>query len=147
MRTGSTLIVVADGSVGRFLIRERTGAGFAELEELRLQIADADNACDPALQAHDRFGHPDHKIASRLPAHAKGEEKFLLAVLRRTIDVFRAEGCVSLVLCAPPKALRLLKRELPADLQQRLRYSLGEDITKETAAAIEQRLDHLLQGL
>lgn len=147
MHTGSTLIVVADGSVGRFFIREPARAELVEVEELRLQVADIEMERERAQHANDGLGHRPHKIESRLPAHAKAEEKFLLDVLRRTIDVFRAEGCASLVLCAPPRALRFLKRELTADLQQHLSYTLGEDITAETAAAIGQRLDHLFQGL
>lgn len=147
MRTGSTLLVVAGGAVGRFFIREPACAEFVEIEELRLQVTDGEGKRERAPHVHDRLGQRQRKIENRQPAHAKVEEKFLLDVLRRTIDVFRAEGCVSLVLCAPPKALRFLKRELTADLQQHLSYSLGEDITAETAAAIGQRLDHLLQGL
>lgn len=147
MHTGSTLIVVADGSVGRFFIREPARAELVEIEELRLQITDVEGERERAPHVHDRLGHRQRGIENRQPAYAKAEEKFLLDVLRRTIDVFRAEGCVSLVLCAPPKALRFLKRELTADLQQHLSYSLGEDITAEPAAAIGQRLNHLLQGL
>lgn len=147
MHTGSTLIVVADSSVGRFLIREPARAELVEIKELRLQVTDVEGERERATYAHDRLGHRQREIENRQPAHAKAEEKFLLDVLRRTIDVFRAEGCTSLVLCAPPRALRFLKRELTADLQRRLSYSLGEDITAETAAAIGQRLDHLLQGL
>lgn len=147
MHTGSMLIVVADGSVGRFFIREPARAELVEIEELRLQVTDVDGERERVPHVHDRLGPRQRRIENRQPAHAKVEENFLLDVLRRTIDVFRAEGCASLVLCAPPKALRFLKRELTADLQQHLSYTLGEDITAETAAAIGQRLDRLLQGL
>jgi len=143
MHVGSTLVVVADGAVGRFLLRERPGARLVEVDDLRMEVEEAEPERDRAPRTHDRFGGGRHKIEHRQSAHEAMEEKFLNHVLRRTIDVFRSEKSARLVLCAPPRALGVLRADLTADLRQHLALELDKDITKETVDAIDQRLTAL----
>jgi protein required for attachment to host cells len=143
MSAGATLVVVADGGVGRFLLRDRPRAPLLELTELRLSIAEISPRHNQAPRAHDGFAGGQYKIEHRLPLHEEMEEAFLRKVLRRAIDIYYAEKGACLVLCAPPRALGVLKRDLTTDLKKHLALSLGKDLTQETPATIDARLQEL----
>jgi protein required for attachment to host cells len=143
MLEGSTLVVVADGALARFSGRTRLGARLVELIDKRMLIDEAAPERDRAPRINDRFGGGRHKIEHRLTAHEAAEEAFLADVASRIETTLRQDEAARLVLCAPPKALGLLRKALPEPARERLTLSLHKDLTKETPAAIGQRLRDL----
>jgi hypothetical protein len=141
MHMGSTLVVVADRTAGRYLLRDRPGAPLFELIELRLS-AEVGEERRHLSRSRGKGGSP-HQTEPRPLAIDTREDGFLLQVLRRTIDVYRAERSARLVMCAPAEDLIVLRDGLTADLREHLALSLGTDLTKETPAAIDARLRDL----
>jgi protein required for attachment to host cells len=140
MLDGSTLVVTADGAFARFLNRARPGVRLVELTDQKMKIEKVAPERDGAPRTNDRFGQGRHKIERRLTAHEAAEEAFLGDVAARIEDVLRAEEGVSLVLCAPPKALGSLRKLLSVGARRRLALCLGKDLTKESPTAIGKRL-------
>jgi len=144
MLTGSTLVVVADGAIGRFLSRARPGApGLATSRASR--SSHAGSAWRPRKRPappriHDRFGGRRHSVEDRQTAHEIAEEAFLGKVLERAVALMDTGLTDHLVLCAPPKALGILRGGLPAKAKEKLLASVAKDITKETPEAINQRM-------
>ena len=143
MLAGSTLVVVADGAVGRFLNRMRPGVPLVELVDHRMEIGAIEGERDRPPRVNDSFGRGRHSIENRLTAHEAAEEAFLQDVADRAVSLLRSRKDFHLVLCAPPKALGFLKNALSDDARERLALSLGKDITKEIPADIDHRLRDL----
>ena len=140
MLIGSTLVVVADGAVARFLSRARPGARLVELADKRMQIGPVESERDRPSRTNDSFGPGRHKIEKRLTAHEAAEEVFLSETASRVLQLLRAEQIAHLVLCAPPRALGSLRKALPAEAREQVTLSLDKDVTKETPAKIDERL-------
>jgi protein required for attachment to host cells len=143
MLTGSTLVVVADGAIARFFRRARPGLRLAELPDRHMLIDAGEPERDRPARTHDRKGAGRHAVENRLSAHEIAEERFLVRVADKAIELVRSENPSQLVLCAPPKALGILRGALSSDAQDRLTLSWGKDITKETSAEIDERLKEL----
>jgi len=143
MLQGSTLVVVADGAVGRFFQRERPGAALVERLDLAMTAPEAEQERDRAPRVHDSFGGARHAIERRMTAHETSEMKFLADVADRIIAVVRDHKPACLVLCAPPRALGQLRRLSAASLHGRAVASLDKDITKETVDDIDARIRDL----
>lgn len=139
MLKGSMLVVVADGAVGRFLSRSRPGARLVEQVDMRLAIAPSAPERDHAPRTHDRYGRSGHTLSHRQTAHEAAEETFLASVVDRTASILDADATTSLVLCAPPKALGIMRKLLPTNARERLVLSLDRDLTKETPAELGAR--------
>jgi protein required for attachment to host cells len=143
MLTGSTLVVVADGAVARFLSRTRPGLRLVEMPDRHMLIDAVEPERDRPARTHDRMGAGRHAMESRLSAHEIAEARFLSRVAERTIELVRSENPSRLVLCAPPRALGTLRAALSSDARERLTLSWSKDITKETPAEIDERLKEL----
>jgi protein required for attachment to host cells len=143
MPAGATLVVVADGAVARFLSRARPGARLVELVDLNMLAEPSEGERDRAPRVQDSVGGRRHKIERRLTAHEAAEKRFLSQVMDRVVQAFRANLHASLVICAPPRALGVLRGALPADIRERLVLSLGKDVTKETPRDLDERLKDL----
>jgi hypothetical protein len=98
---------------------------------------------DGAIARFFRRARPGLRLENRLSAHEIAEERFLVRVADKAIELVRSENPSQLVLCAPPKALGILRGALSSDAQDRLTLSWGKDITKETSAEIDERLKEL----
>lgn len=143
MLQGSTLVVVADGAVGRFLQRERPGARLIERLDLAMVAAAAKPERDHAPRTYDSFGGARHAIEKRMTAHEAAEVKFLTDVAARMQAIMRDEKPACLALCAPPRALGQLRSLLASTLDGPIVVSLHKDITKETADRIDARIRDL----
>lgn len=143
MVDGPTFILVADGAVGRFLKRARPGARLVELHDLTMAAGVAPALRDRPTRVHDSVGASRHSIEPRLTPHESAELAFLSSVLDRGVDLIRATAHASLALCAPPKALGLLRAKLPPDVRERLVLSIDKDVTKETAEQLDARFSEL----
>jgi protein required for attachment to host cells len=124
MRDDSTLIVVADGAVARFLNRVRPGARLAELVDLRMEA-------------------PQSTHFRERPPYEAAEAVFLKTVIERISEEMRRRLGAELILCAPPRALGELRRNLPDDVRERLVLSWDRDLTKETPGELDIRLREL----
>jgi len=140
MLTGSTLVVVADGAIGRFLSRARPGSRLVERLDHRMLVQHGEPERDRPPRIHDRFGGGRHSVEDRQTAHEIAEEAFLGKVLERAVALMDTGLTDHLVLCAPPKALGILCGGLPARAKEKLLASVAKDITKETPEAINQRM-------
>ena len=141
MHAGATLVVVADGGGARFLSRIRPGARLVELVDNRMRLGSTEPPRDRPFRAHDRMGVGRHAIEERNPREA-AEEIFLTEVAERIGDLLRSTEAAQLVLCAPPRALGMLRESLSPDVRERT-LSWGKDIIKETPAEIDERLRQL----
>jgi protein required for attachment to host cells len=143
MPEGSTLVIVADGAVARFLGRARPGARLVELVDRNMR-ADLPAPCrDRPARAHDRFGMGRHAIDTRRNPQSVAEEQFLNNVAAEALGMLTSGGIAQLVLCAPPRALGVLRAALSSEAREKLTLSWGKDITKETPAEIDKRLKEL----
>jgi protein required for attachment to host cells len=140
MLSDSTLIVVADGGVARFLSRARPGARLAELVDVRMGAEAMEPARDRPARAHDRMGAGRHAIERRLSPRDAAEAAFLQGVAEKTTELIRLNKISQLVLCAPPRALGVLRAALSSEASERLTLSCDLDITKETPSEIDERL-------
>lgn len=143
MRDGPIYIVVADGAIARFLTRARPGVRLVESEDLRMHAPPADSPRDRPVRVHDSLGAGRHGVESHQSPHEAAEADFLSSVLDRGVALMRANSHASLVLCAPPRALGLLRGKLPPDVRERLVLSVDKDVTKETASQLDARFRDL----
>jgi protein required for attachment to host cells len=143
MLTGSTLVVVADGAIARFLTRARAGARLVEIVDSDMHIKPSPPMRDRPMRTQDRTGMRRHAIESRQNPRDAAEEDFLKNVAVRALDLLANDKTARLVLCAPPRALGVLRAALTADARERLTLSWDKDITKETSAEIDTRLQEL----
>ncbi len=139
MPAGGTLVVVADGGEARFLCRARPGARLVELVDNRMHAALGESPGDRPFRTHDRVGAGRHTMEERNP-HEAAEQVFLEEVAVRTDSLVRSMEAAKLVICAPPRALGVLRSALEPDARERLTLSWSKDITKETPAEIDERL-------
>ena len=112
MLSDTTLIVVADGGVARFLSRARPGARLAELVDVRMGAEAMEPARDRPPRVHDSVGSGRHAIERRPNPHDAAEDAFLQSVAEKTHELIRLNKISQLVLCAPPRALGVLRAAL-----------------------------------
>jgi protein required for attachment to host cells len=114
-----------------------------ESDDLRMTADAARPARDRPARVHDSLGAHRHGVESHLDPHEASEAAFLASVLDRAAALVRASSHASLVLCAPPRALGLLRGNLPPDVRERLVLSVDKDVTKETPRQLDARFKNL----
>ncbi len=142
MHIGATLVLVADGGGARFLSRARPGARLVELIDYRMRVGSIEPPRDRPFRTHDRKGAGRHTIEERNPREAE-EEAFLQEVAERTDILLRSVEAAQLVVCAPPRALGVLRKALAPAARERLTLSWSKDLIEETPAEIDERLCQL----
>lgn len=143
MLQGTTLVVVADGAVGRFLQRQQPGARLIERTDLTMAALPAEPVRDHAPRVQDSFGNARHAIESRMTPHEAAEAKFLTDVAVRIQSIVQDAEPQCVALCAPPRALGRLRTLLTHVLDGRTVVSLDKDITKEAVDRIDARIQDL----
>lgn len=143
MLVGPELVLVADGASARFFERRMPEAKLVELEDLHMAIGHRSVERDRAPRAFDRVGTGRHAMERRLTAHEADEQAFLIQVSDRLNDVIAESRFLHLVVCAPPKALGLLRSRLKPSGMEKLILSIGKDISKETITEVDARLRKL----
>jgi protein required for attachment to host cells len=89
------------------------------------------------------MGGHRHAIEARQNPRETAEESFLKQVAERAQDLLTRDKCAQLVICAPPRALGVLRAALTPDARERLALSWDKDVTKETSSEIDMRLQEL----
>jgi len=136
----TTWIVVADGDSARFLLRVRPGAKLTELTELALTAAGERRLHTHGTAVHDAVNH-GHLV---LPAHRNrqdtGEQHFLAHIAGR-INLAVEECAVGkLAVCAPPRALGLLREHLSEAARRLVVREIPKDLMRESLHDIDDRL-------
>jgi protein required for attachment to host cells len=134
------LVIVADGGGARFFVRERANAALVERHDLAMHAAPAAPPRDRPARVHDRMGPARHNIEPRQFPRAAATAKFLEAVADAVNAAAGASAFKSLVLCAPPRPLGVLRAHLSDLSRQRLATVLAKDYLRATAAQLDASL-------
>jgi protein required for attachment to host cells len=136
----TTWIVVADGDSARFLIRVRPGVQLTELTELALTTAGERQLHAHATAVHDAVNH-GHLV---LPAHRNrqdtGEQHFLAHIAGRINLAVEEHAVGRLVICAPPRALGILRDHLSEAASRLVAQEVPKDLVRESLHDIDDRL-------
>jgi len=134
------LVVAADAGAARFFTAEHRGGALTEREDRALQASPPAERAKPP-RVHDRFGPARHVIEARQPPRAAAEAQFLKRVAESIED--GVENFDEIIVCAPPRALGLLRANLGQAVRQRLRAEIAKDFAHETPSGLAQRLKEL----
>jgi protein required for attachment to host cells len=126
-----------------------------------LVLENAGDAQDPNLKTREVFEQPDrptHELGTDAPGRAMSSvggmrsaveqtdwheraEKAFLEDLAKRLDAHIAAGQVkSIILCAPPRALGVLRQAYSPALREAVRVEIDKDFVKVPVHEIEQRL-------
>ncbi len=129
--------VVADGGGARFFVRPRPELPLEELAEL---AETPDHIDRRQARKHDDVGHGRHAVLAGRTPHEQREQTFLRRVAGQ-IDRAVIENAVhSLVLCAPPRALGLLRDFISDNARARISCEINTDAVKEPVGRIDERM-------
>lgn len=140
MTSETTWVVVADGVAARFFVRAREGVPLAELDDLAI-TASAERRMHGRETAvhegvnHGRQAHPAHENAQN-----SGERRFLRHIAGRLNLAVEEHAVARLVICAPPRALGIIRDHLTAPAQARVVAEIAKDLVRESAREIDERL-------
>ena len=126
-----------------------------------LVLENAGDAQDPNLKTREVFEQPDrptHELGTDAPGRAvssgggmrssveqtdwhERSEKAFLEDLAKRLDAHIAAGKVkSIILCAPPRALGVLRQAYSPALREAVRLEIDKDFVKVPVHEIEQRV-------
>jgi protein required for attachment to host cells len=143
MNRNSTLVVVADGGTARFFTWPKGGGYLTEHTDLRMEVPPSEGERGPSPRTQESVGGQRHRIERRLSAHEANEEKFLGKIAERAEAVMARVSATTLILCAPPRALGILRAALAGSGQDYVLTTLDKDLTKETAEQLDRRVRDL----
>jgi protein required for attachment to host cells len=136
----TTWIVVADGDAARFLLRVRPGAKLTELTELTVTAGVERWLHAHATTARDAV-NDGHLV---LPAHRNrqdtGEQHFLAHMAARINLAVEERAVGKLVICAPPRALGILRNHLSDAAGRLVVHEVLNDLVHESLSDIDHRL-------
>lgn len=132
------LVVTADAGRARLFECTRLGGPLSQLGEKSADLA-AFGARDRPFRVHDRFGSGRHAVEARRSPRAAAAERFFVELA----EAVAKEKFDALVLCAPSKALGVLRRQLPDEVGERIILAAAKDYLQETPADLAQRLEEL----
>jgi protein required for attachment to host cells len=136
----STLVVVADGGTARFFTWPKLGAYLSEQKDLRMEVPPSEGERGPSPRAQESVGRHRHRIERRLSAHEANEVKFLARVAERIDALADRYSAKSLILCAPPRALGILREALGGGGKAYVLSTIAKDLTKETPEQLDRRM-------
>ena len=131
-----TWIIVADGGGARFFVRLLQDLPLREIEELA-ETADLLHGAD---KTHDHVGHGHHAVLARTTPHERAEHVFLRKVAGQIDRAVIENEVGSLVLCAPPRALGLLRDFISENARRLIACEIVKDAVHEPVASIDARM-------
>jgi protein required for attachment to host cells len=136
---GRTLVVLADGRRVRLLEEARLAGPLHEHVEWLRGVApfEQPDGTQP-VTVHARTGGSTH--ASHEPPRDKGERRFLTDLAEHLEQLVRAHHFDHLAIMAPPRALGVLRKALPAALAKRVAVTDPHDRLDESIVLIESHL-------
>lgn len=143
---GPIWVVIADGGAARFFECASQGANLVE----RLDLAQRADRPEPPRErlprVHDRIGPARHNIEPRRSPNVAHEERFLRSVAG-AVNAAAEQGVFrSLVLCAPPRPLGVLREHMSETALQRLAQVLVKDYIRASVEEVEGRLREAREG-
>jgi len=139
-------IVVADARRARVFERIAAGAHIEELPNLVLTAPPPRELRDRAPRVHDRMGPSRHVIEPRTSPARIVEERFLADVAKRLSALAEEKVFQGLVLCAPARAMGVLKQHLSTHAHALVRRQEIKDLANRPAPEIIERLSGLLNA-
>ena len=131
------LVVVADARAARLFICTRLGGPLRQIAEKSMPPPPP--ARDRPFRVYDRFGSGRHAVEPRRSPLAAAETRFLAEVAEAVAN----EEFDELVLCAPPKALGVLREHLHDEVNGRIVLTSAKDYLRETPLDLAPRLKEL----
>jgi protein required for attachment to host cells len=145
MKPVSTWIVIADGARARIVRNDGPGKGVAALPGLEFQgdhSAAFDIAADKPGRAFDSVGNARHAMEPSSDPHDELKAQFMKKIV--AVLESRQGDFDRLILVAPPQALGLLRKSLPAAVASKVTGELGKDLTQLPNGDLSAHLDGLL---
>jgi protein required for attachment to host cells len=105
-----------------------------------MEVPPSEGERGPSPRAQESVGRHRHRIERRLSAHEANEEKFLAKIAERVEAVMAQFSATTLILCAPPRALGILRAALAGSGRDYALATLDKDLTKETAEQLDRRV-------
>lgn len=142
-----TWVVVADGAQARIFLNEGVGKGVRELSDRAFsaeRLRNRDIQADRPGRTFDRAGHGRHAMEPPSDPQAVAQHNFLREVVDWLAEQNRSAAFDRLVVIAEPRALGEICRLLPKALAEKLHGEISADLTKATAAEVEQRLQSVM---
>jgi|CXWL01.1.fsa_nt_gi protein required for attachment to host cells len=140
MMKGPIWVVASDGGAARFLESEKQGAALVERPDLALHADKPPPPRERPPRVHDRMGPARHIIEPRQTPGAALEERFLESVANAVNAAAEKGAFRSLILCAPPRPLGILRGLLSEVANQRLAQVLAKDYVRSAVDEIEALL-------
>jgi protein required for attachment to host cells len=147
LQDGSTWFLLADGRRAKVLVEQRRGAPLQARDDLAMEIG-PDELYEPQDRPPRNDNHAGagrHTIDRGLTLHEQEEQNFLKKVAKTIGDAAKQNQFDHLVIAAPPKALGILRGELPDGVRQRVRAETPKDLLDEEAPKLRERLQELLR--
>lgn len=147
LENGPAWFLLADGRRARVLIEERRGATLAAPDEWDLAISE-DELYDPQdrpPRSFDRAGAGRHAMDKGRTLHEQEEHNFLRKVAKTIGEAAKHQQFDHLVIAAPPRALGILRGELPDAVHARIRAETPKDLLDEDGPKLRERLQDLLR--
>src|SRR5689334_20305520 len=136
MKSDTTWVVVADGDTARFLLRVRPEVQLSELTELALTADQERRLHHRPTAVHDGANQGPFVLPAHRNQQRVAEEHFLGHVAGRINLAVEEHAVGRLVLCAPPRALGMLRNHLSDAARQLIVEELAKDLVRETTRAI-----------
>ncbi len=140
MHPDPTWVVVADSQAVRFFFRSHWGEPLKEFAELADSADFLDGRSDPHVGAV--LAYPRETI-DRVAERDRVESVFLHRVASSIDDVMTRYAAQSLVLCAPPRELCLLRDYISPSSLAKITCELTADIVKASASVIDAEMHRL----
>jgi protein required for attachment to host cells len=132
------LVVTADAGKARLFECTRLGGALRQVDEKSAGSTPVAKR-DRPFRVHDRFGSGRHAVEPRRSPRVAAAERFFAEVA----EAVAKEKFDALVLCAPSKALGLLRQQLPDQVGERVILAAARDYLRETPADLAKRLQEL----
>lgn len=145
MKPTTTWIVIADGARARVLQNDGPGKGVVALKDLVFEgdhSTSSDIATDRPGRTFDSVGSARHAMDPPSDPH----EQLKIQFVKHVASVLEQRGAAydRLILVAPPQALGLLRKSLPASVARKITGELGKDLTHLPNTDLPSHLGRLL---
>ena len=144
---GAALVVVADSSRSRVFRADHPAAALQEQEDLvnpEARLHERDLVADSAGRVGRRVREGGHSAFGGGTAKRHRVEEFAATVCRHIEQLLRQTGALRLYLLAEPEFLGLLRRRMPASVQQRISVEVGRSLARASPARIRAVLPQRL---
>jgi protein required for attachment to host cells len=140
MTPETTWIVIADGAMARFFFRTRPGIPLQELTDLQITAEQARHIHGHAAAVHDGVNHGSAGRGEQHDGHDADEQHFLSHIAGRINLATRENAYSRLVICAPPRALGVLRGHMTEAARGRVVLEIAKDIVRDKLRDIDDRL-------